>query len=484
MEEDFKKVIENIKEDTVNEEETKRYILAIKRVVKKAYETCKDEQTEEEILQDYLEEYDNDLKFRGEAKEIFNKTIMYESYKSILSEYKGNKSNFDSIFREARKRENQKNTDIIFAKKETREAMISAVRYIIRSKNLTKEKDILSAINIEKTKISNELRSRMVKIIHSSLMILNEYGFIDEYIEEANKELEQIGLSELKYVKRNPIADRQYDENGQLVEDVEDIGVLDAFFEENLEQMSIEDLEIVTTFWESKYLQERVGLSKAMSTIKTLDLWKTMIHEDDEAIENLEKEKIRGALKKDLALTYLCRENSEITGKMKKQYKKFLKDQNMESEVDISEEIEKFLPEISNLESAAADISILECLIIHQMLNKNMKVKKWGIVEGDIGKDEEAFEGKVIAIENRNFRGPLLMGISEGILIALKEIGMDKIPTYDKELNDPYCNVMANLYMPTNRYFNNLIKKAYKENPNSKLLADLAGKKVRTVEER
>lgn len=229
MEENFKNVIENIKKSSVDEEETKKYILAIKKVLGKAYETCKDEQTESEILQDYLEEYDNDLKFRGDANSIFCKALMYGSYKKILSDYKGNKSSFDSVLREAKKREDKDNIENLVVKTDVRESMISAVRYIVRTKKVTKEKDILEAIGVEKAKLSSDLRKRMIHTIHSSLMMLNEYGFIDEYIEEANKELEQIGLSELQYVKRNPIADRQYDENGQLVVDVEDIGVLDTF---------------------------------------------------------------------------------------------------------------------------------------------------------------------------------------------------------------------------------------------------------------
>lgn len=39
--------------------------------------------------------------------------------------------------------------------------------------------------------------------------------------------------------KRNPIADKQYDKNGQLVKDVEDIGVIDTFAKDNLKKDTI-----------------------------------------------------------------------------------------------------------------------------------------------------------------------------------------------------------------------------------------------------
>ena len=51
MEENLKDKLEEIKKETVDPEDTKKYILAIKKVLGRAYENCKDEQSEEEILQ-------------------------------------------------------------------------------------------------------------------------------------------------------------------------------------------------------------------------------------------------------------------------------------------------------------------------------------------------------------------------------------------------------------------------------------------------
>lgn len=488
MEENFNDVIERIKNSTINPEETKKYILSIKKVVRHLYDICKDDQEEGEILQDYLEEYENDLKFRGNAQQIFNHMLMYGAYKRVLADSKANRTSFEAVIREARRREMEDSRCSITIKTDVKEAMISAIRYVIRTRHLTKEKEIVAAIQEEKAKTANDLRSRMINIIHSSIMNLNEYGFIDEYITSSNEELKQLGLGELQYEKRNPIPDIQYDENGKVVKDVEDIGVIDTFAKDNLEQMSIEDLEIMTAFWESKYLQERLGLSKAMSTIKTLDLWGTILHDGDEAIQGLDETKINGALKKDLALTYLCRNGSKITGRMKRQYKTFLEEEGIPSDIQLTDEIESMMPEILNLEGAARDIAILECLIVYQLKTKDMKIKKWGVIEnepeGKKEQEQEEIKAITLAIENKNFRGPLIMGVPEHVLKDFFGTENFDFPKYEKELNETYCSIMSKLYLPTNRFFNNLVRKAYKENPNSQFLAELAGKKVQhTIEE-
>lgn len=480
MEKSFKDIIEEIKKENINQEETKKYILAIKRVVKKAYESCKDEQEESEILEEYLEDYNNDLKFRGKTQDIFNKMLMYNAYKNILRDFKGNKSNFDSIMRDAKKRESDNNASTITLNTNTKEAMISAIRYVIRTKNVIKEKEILNALQEEKSKVSKYLKDKMIDVMRDSVTLLNEYGFIDEYIAEANEELKELGLSELQYEKRNPIPDKQYDENGQLVKDVEDIGVIDTFAKDNLEQLPLEDLVFMTAFWESKYLQERLGLSKAMSTVKTLNLWNTLLHEDDQAIQDLDPLMVEGALKKDLALTYLYKNEATITNKMNKQYRKFIEKEGIQGNPELEEELKELLPEMSNLESAARDVAILECLILHQIRTKESKVKKWGVIECDeVDNDlEEKSGGITFAIENKNFRGTLVMSLPKYLLKDFFRIEESQLPKYDKELNSIYCDIMSKLYLPTNKYFTNLIQKAYKENPQSELLADLSGKKV------
>jgi len=161
---------------------------------------------------------------------------------------------------------------------------------------------------------------------------------------------------------------------------------------------------------------------------------------------------------------------------MKKQYRRFLEEQNLSYDIQLEEEVQQMLPEISNLEAMAKDVAVLECLILHQLKSKDIRVKKWGVIPDE---QCEPTEGIAVAIENTNFRGPLVIEVPEYILKEFLKGSEKDFPTYDKKLDPTYSSIMSNLYLPANKFFNNTVKKAYKQNPSSQLLADLAGKKVK-----
>ena len=470
METNFKKIIELIKEETVDSKNTKKYILAIKRVLQSNYENCKGELSEEEILSEFLEEYAKDLEFRGNANLIFYNMAKFEAYNGVLREFKGNKARFNSIVREAKKIEIAEHGKLIQnLQTDHRNAMVSAVRYVMRAKGVTSNADIIAAIEEEKAKLEADSRMKMTSIIHSSTSMLEEYGFLDEYIESSNKDLEKLGLSEIQFSKRNPIPDEQYDSEGNLVQDVEDIGVIDALTEEELERIPLGELQGMAAFYESKYFQERLGLSKAMSVIKTLEMWDILLHGSDEDIECFDNTKKEGALRKDLAITYLSRDILNVTNKMRKQYRKFLKQYGMYETKTIEEEANDTIPELDNLQGAITDIAILEGLIMEQLKNGSMRVKKWGVLE--VEEDEVA-----IAIESKNFRGPLIMGVSKGIIERFCRTSESELPIYDKEIDETYSNIMSKIYMPANNFYRNAVSRAYEKNPDSKVVEDLMEK--------
>ena len=481
MEENFKKIIEEIKESEMDPEVIKKYILAIKRVVRKDYENCRDEESKEDILDGFLEEYERDLTFRGNAPEICNNILMYNAYSRILQNYKGNKSAFDATIREAKKKELEDNEETIMISRDSKERMVSAIRHAIRNRSGIKEKEIVQLVQNYKGVLDQPIRENLINIIHSSIRFLEEYGFIDEYIEESNKSLVELGLPQLQYEKRNPIPDEQYDGNGNLVTDVEDIGVIDAFEKENLEKLPIEDLEFMAAVWESRYLEERMNISRAMAVIKSLGLWDMLLEGEDIDVEKIPDERIESGLKKDLALTYLCRNDCKITSRMKRQYKKFLKNEDMDTEVELEEEIQDTFPEMANLQATTRDIAALNRLIMYQLKEKDIKPKRWGVA-GTIQENEGDPEELLVVIESKNFRGPLVMGVYREVLEQLLGEGV-KLPRYEKEINNKYSQVMSKLYLPITKYFTDLISKVYQENPSSEFIADLAGKKTRATGE-
>lgn len=483
MKQDLKKVIEEIKQETFDCDSTKKYILAIKSVLDNAFENCKDELTKEEVLKEYLEEYRKELNVKWNAESVYYAMLQYRAYKRLLVDYKGNKSNFDSTVGEAKKREHISRRENIPIYKDLNACMVSAVRNILRSCPTIREKDLIMSMHELKNRIAKFLKGNMIKSIQQSVSFLNEYGFLDEYIEESNKELDKLGLQKLKFTKRNPMPDEQYDENGELIENNEDIGVLDSFTTEYLEQLSPEDLVIMTAFWESKYMEERLGLENAMTTINSLGLWKEILEQDENSIKSLDNEKIYSALKKDLALTYLYKNNAEITPKMRRQYAKFLKENGIDKKEDLEQEIKAVIPEIQNLERVANDITILQCLIAYQLQAKDIKIKNWGTIEENqelqTSKTEDEEEGVKIALEHQGFRGPLVMQVPETQLKKFLEIDNLELPTYRHTdmIDENYNNIMTKLCLPSNEYFKRTVKQYYKSMPESTLLTILAGKK-------
>ena len=182
------------------------------------------------------------------------------------------------------------------------------------------------------------------------------------------------------------------------------------------------------------------------------------------------------ALKKDVAITTLCRSDVKITDKMRRQYRKFVQANGLTSDQEIDVEIENEKAEIDNLEETSRDVIFLEGLIMQLLNKKDVQIDKWGIVEEaeekENNQDEDGFI--TIAIENKTFRGPLLMGVTKNTLKSLFNDKV-KIPKYEKEIDETYCNIMANLYLPINKFFINTVNKAYEQNPESKTLANIVG---------
>ena len=476
----IEEAISEIKEENIDCQKTKEYIKIIKSYFMKMHEICNDELSEEEIKKEFLAEYEGELKDDVNARSIFVQMLQYRAYKQLLANYKGNKAKFSKTIKEAKKREENDNKETIPTSRETDESMVSAIRSIIRYSPHIDEKSLISAIQSLKTNLAGKLKSNMIKSIHKRVSFLNEYGFIDKYIEESNEDLEKIGLSKLKFKKRNPLPDEQYDENGNIVDISEDNGFIDSLSEENLEELSPEELLILTTFWESKYLEQRIEMSSAMATINYLNLWDKFSSQDDNAIDNINEERVRSALKKEVALSYLQRKGIEITPKIEKQYQKFLKTYGLDNDLGIETEAKRMRPEIDNLVRSATDITLLQGLILYYLKAKEIKAKKWGAIDGFSGIDKND-DSIVVAMEHPGFRGVLLMESTKKHLEGFFETSQINFPKFNnpESIDKTYVNIMSKLYPISNKYFRDTVAQYYRQDPSNLLYATLAGKKHR-----
>jgi len=516
FEDSFKKELNEIISETLDPKKTKKDILRIKKLLNSLLQNCKGEASEQELLQEFLDEYKKELRTTKNIEEAYLFILQHRAYKKLLDKYIKNKSGFDKIVAEAEKREKANNNDEMPITIDINECMIAAVRRVLRKINVSKEamlielisltkgkideitkskliaemnanneKMLISQISLLKDKLEREIKSKLIAEMQEDLAFLNEYGFLDEYIESSNEKLHELGLEKLSYLKRNPIPDEKYDSHRNLVKDDEDIGVLDSFDTEYLEQFSVDELTRMAGFWKEKYMEARSSISEAMTTIDFLELWDEMLSEDDFSIENLDEDTVKNGLKNFEALAALFRfiNNSEITEGIEKQYSMFLEKNGIKQKRTISEEFESRKPELENLRAAASDIVFSQCLIIYQLYSKEIKVKRWGVLKED-KQSKDLDDAITIVIEDSNFRGPLIIMVPKSIL--LNYLGIDdvsKLPTFKnpEKIDEKYRKIMEKLYLPTNTFYKKTVGEYYTENPQSPLIANLAGKKPKKI---
>lgn len=504
MEENFKSFVEELKEENMDSQTTKEYIKIIKKVLDHNIEISGDEISRQEVLQDFIEEYNEELNLDPDKtiKFLYNFS-QYNSYKEILKMSKSNKSKFVKSIKEAKAAEKASPEERLISTFDSEKQVITTLRFFFRRIPNLNEKDLLRLISEDKSEITRHLKSELITSIQKSISFLNEYGFLDEYIKEANKELKDLNLDGLKFEKRCPLPDEMGDGKGNIIkynekgiltkyspsgevindgEDLskyeEDIGVLDFFDKDNLEKLSPEELLLIDTFWRGQYLKERLEISKAMATIGYLDLWPAMIGDSEKFIDKLDDGAIANALKRDLALTYLYKQDKNITLRMKMQYSRFLKDIGMVKKDKIEVELANSKHEIDNLITSSRDLSWQQCIVINKLKDKDFSVKNWGTV-----KDKDDDKMIKIMIEAQNFRGPLIISMDKSFFdLFVKENNL-KVPEYknDGKIDSRYLSVMTKLYLPFSNYFRNYTKRKYEENPESELLASLVGKKAKKV---
>lgn len=464
LENTFQKELDKIISIPLEPGKTKEDILRIKKIVNSLLRNCKGEAPEEELLEDFLYEYNRELKITENIEETYALIFQYRAYKELLNRYRRNKSSFDKVVLEARKRDRIDNTEKIPIVKDLEECMIGAVRRILRKGFVSNEKMLIETVSELKSTCSQAIKRILISEMQNDIAFLDEYGFLDEYIEEANNTLRKLGLEKLSYLKRNPIPDEKYDAKRNLIKDDESIGVLDSFDTEHLEKLSVEQLTRMTGEWKEKYMEARISIAEAMATLHFLGLKDNLLKDDDSLIENLSEDEITKGLKifKALETLYKCNNTNQIPERIEKQYKMFLDKNGIKQKNSIKDELEKIKPELKNIRVSATNAVLLQSLSVYQLYYKDAKVKSWGTI-GQNNKEQEADRRVTIAIEDSDFREPLTIMLSENILLDDLEIeDISKLPKFKKtEKIDKLGG--KSLYLPIDTCYKRTLKN-YKNN--------------------
>ena len=509
----IKDCVEELSKKELNKDEhvevTKKNLLRLKKYIDKLFEGVDEEELSiEEKKQEFLDIYREELK--ANPKEALENTYFlsqYNSYKEIFNCSKTNKAKLRKLISEAKGMEAQAGNEQLTISLDTDEQAIISLREIFRRNPWCKERDLLEEVQSRKSNVSDILKKRLIKSIQRSALFLNEFGILDEYIEDANEKLKKLNLTEILLSKRYPLPDEyfdgkgnsikydeqkrcfiKYDENGNVVKDnedlfkyEEDIEILDSFEEDYLMKLSPEDLFMMDMFWKCIYLKERLEISKAISTIEDLDLWYEMFDGKESNVIETHDEFIGDSIKKydRQKDNFLNQQYEEIQEEKKKSRffsrKKENKSKTVEKEIVSKEELE-------NLSILTRDLLLQECTIISKLKAKDFSVRSWGVIDSE--KVDTTEEGVLIAIDNENFRGTVVMAIPKQMLKAFFEIEEEKLPKYKNldKIDESYSQIMATLYLPASNYFKRQVMKKYKENPSNQLYASLVGKKAKPTQ--
>lgn len=482
---DLKKKLEELRKKTMNAKDTKNNILVIKRLLDRLIENCP-EVSKKELLEEFLEEYEKDIQQTKNFEEEFPLILQYRAHKELLKKYRNNKNEFDQLVREARTRENLEKEGQIGISKDLKESIIAILRRTIRDSSVGNEHELINNISLVRTELSKMIKDKLIDEMQRNVSFLNEYGFLDEYISIANQNLQELGLEKLKYYKRYPIPDEKYDENGNIIKDSEDIGVLDSFDTEYLEQLSPEELIMMAAFWKTKYMEARVKMFDAMSTIHSLNLRDDILEKDEAQIEELDEKMIEAALRENEVLLHLYRSEGVLTEDMRKQHDNFLRANGISTNKSIEEKVEDIQPEVDRLDIIGAERILLQCVLMQMLHDKDIKIKAWGVMpDSEVNLENLEEDSVAIAIEHDRFRGAYVMGMPKEVLEKYFEgiADIKKLPKFKKidGIDEKYSRIMSLLYMPSNEFFRKTVKEYYAENPQSPLIANLAGKKPKKI---
>lgn len=502
MEKELQDYIENLKSRSMDTKGVRKAILTIKKSLDDLFDCCEEEIadgeiTKKQLVEEFLEEYKKELvepeNYQARLTYLLSQ---YESCKKLLKLGHKDRGGFQAYINEAKRREVSNPKESLYNSINMKEQIITTLRYAMRDikhEKKAKRRENPDTVTFEEMmeklyemrgNIEEELKDKMIPSIQKRIFFLEEYGYIDDYIDETNNALKNVGLPGIVQVKRNPFPDVEYDRDGNIrnTEEFEDMGVIDVFDKANLRKYSPEDLLVLELFWKSQYFTERLEVSEALAAIEFLDLWPMIMEEDASAIEGIDDTLLSNALKRDLALTYLMRNKDALTPEIEEKYLKFLKENGMAQTTTTMEEIQAQAEEFDSIFSIANDIALGECVVIDKLKNKEIDAKQWGTVEPEKFEDADPVHEKlIVAMEMSAFRGPLIISLNEESLTGFmaKKDGLSrepqlKLPKYKGLIDNEYSKAMASLFLPTSVYFKKYVSEKYAEKPETPLYAQLA----------
>ena len=451
----IKEEIEEIKSKKYDEEAIKEALKRTQRYLKELAGDYKNEGVEiGEIKEEALAELEKSLfSIPNNSFKIYDLATKYRTVKELLKMEKRDNSKLYKLLNQARELEDKNPKEELCTSLNMEKVKLSLLRNIIRTCRVKDNNNILEALHNGKGITEREIKDEQKALLEAAFSGLETYGITDEYIDKANSVLQKENVKSLSFSKRIGLSD-------DFNRDTDEIGLYDVLDKKVLKTMSVEDVNLFSAFWQSKFFQSIQEIYTGLDIIDNLDLWQEVIDGNEENIDNMNMEKLTSAIQKGrliLLIRDITKIGEEIPEELQKEYTNFLQEEGL-PEGNLVKELDKTRRETDALGGMLTNILTMQCAIIQDIKSNNMRIKKWG----KIAEDDEFV---ILGINNPDFVGPTTMQLNKELLEDwLNKIGDRKIPQYKWEINPKY-SALAEVYTPAVPAINVKIKEERKNNP-------------------
>lgn len=328
------------------------------------------------------------------------------------------------------------------------------------------------------------IKEKQYQVLNLLYEEFSKYGFLEKYLLKYNRSMQPIFGGELNYEMST----------GKYKPD--EVGLKEVFSKEFIENMDVEKVMQLSTFWQNRYAKEVDSLNSGFFAISTLNLWGDILKSDKKI--SIDSETIKGisikikCMQKIVSklLTNLSEKHHETKEEKEKgymgidpskeirlmeeqegkNYKECFDQITKDSDNNLTEDIEYYKTLYNFMENTYKARNSMFMTQI-EMLLSNKYSKNWGIVRDEyLGYGEyrntDNNDYALIYVDCENFNMPLRLHVKKEKLIDFLKISNNDplIPEYigNKDFIVSGTLIKNNIFMPMLKKHKKFISKEYK----------------------
>lgn len=327
------------------------------------------------------------------------------------------------------------------------------------------------------------LKESQCKVLNLLYEEFSKYGFLEKYLLKYNRSMQPIFLGELNYEMST----------GNYKPD--EVGLKEVFSKEFIENMDVEKVMQMSTFWQNRYAKEVDALNSGFFAISTLNLWGDILKSDEKI--SIDSKTIKGIsikikcmqkivsklltniqekhheTKEEKEQGYMGIDPSKEIRLMEEQegknYKERFEQITKTSDNNLAEDIESYKTLYNFMENTYKARNSMFMTQIGILLS-NKYSKNWGIVRNEyLGYGEyrntDNDDYALIYVDCESFNMPLRLHVKKEKLIDVLKISNNEpiIPEYigNKDFIVRGTLIKNNIFMPMLKKHKKFISKEY-----------------------